>query len=340
MSSIVSSGAAAILEKYAALNNGIDECRRDAIHISAQLEAIRMEIADLAFKCDEMNDQMEQTKFEKKQLENELKEAKLKRSNLERSKEDALAAYDKAKRELQFAQSLREEDRLQFMGECKKYREACKRIRLSALVAAGSSGAGEGIVHNSHAFHILPPEIDECSYCSDDESPSLQETFPHIEYTNERDSHHDDASTMSESVLNAVNSPNPQPVKRKTLNKAQKMEEKDPEIKVAKDKEAHALNQFLQAKRELDQAIAERDERSLKAEDRMDKLEQQQAQLERIKTDVESMEMELIALERNSKEARLMSEGFAKGTFLWKLRRRTKRLAILITMFLLALYRH
>lgn len=304
-----SNGAAAILEKYATLNNGIEECRRDSIHISAQLEDIRTEIADLLSKRDEMNDQMEQAKCEKNQLDIELKEAKLKRLNLERSRNDALNEYGKAKRDLQLAQSLREEGRLQFMEECKKYREACKRIRLSALAAVAHST--EEVKLHTFAFHKLPPEIDECSYCSDDESPSVQETFLHIEYTNERDSH-DDASTLSESVLNNVNSPNPQPVKRKQI-KSQKMEEKDQEIKVAREKEATALNRFLLAKRELDQAIAERDERSSKAEDKMDKFEQQQAQLERIKHDVESMEMELIAMDKNTKEARLMSEAFVQG---------------------------
>jgi len=316
--SIVSSGTAAILEKYAALNNGIDECRRDSIQVNAQLEAIRNEITDLIFKCNDMNDQIQKTKIEKEQLENDLKQSTLKKSHLQNCKDEALSLYDKTKRELQFVQHLREEGRLQFMEECKKYREACKRIRVSALVATGTRTGGE-----AHGVcKILPPDIDDCSYCSEDKSPSVQETFPHIEYTKECDSH-GDASSMSETdshnnitVVNSINSPYPKQPRKTVMKSLEKWITIDPEIKVAQEKESSAFNQLLLAKRELDQVIAERDERSLKAEARMDNFDQQQAQLERIKKDVESMELELLTLEKNTKEARLMSEGFTQGMYM------------------------
>ena len=163
-------------------------------------------------------------------------------------------------------------------------------------------------------FHILPPEIDECSCASDDESPTVHDIFAHVEYT-ERDSHGaSEASTISESVFIPHHSPKLQP-KRK-IDKAQRDENKDVEIKDAREREAVALNAFLMAKAELDQAVADRDERMSNAEKRMDRFEQQKTQLERIKNDVESMEQELLALDQNSKETRQMSEGFVQGTYM------------------------
>lgn len=137
----------ALLEKYTALNRGMEEARREVAATKSKMESVRQEIERLRVERRNMEAQTQDAREDAVGLHGDVEEALAKLGELEGAHARALLHKMEAQRKLDFTKQYVKDQRQQFLETSRDFRTCCKRMRLSTSSAA----VGEDIVF-SKAF--------------------------------------------------------------------------------------------------------------------------------------------------------------------------------------------
>lgn len=138
-------GAMALLEKYSALNRGMDEARRENSLTKSKIDSVRQQIERLRVERQDMEGQVHDARGDTVDLHRDVQEALAKLRELEDNHAQALLEKMAAQRQVDFTKQYVEEQRQRFLETSRDFRTCCKRMRLSA------SAVGEDML-TSKAF--------------------------------------------------------------------------------------------------------------------------------------------------------------------------------------------
>ena len=130
--STAQAGAIHLLEKYTALNRCMDDARSENARIQSEKETIRQEIERLEQERVDMEAQTVQARDESSTLHKDVQDALVKCTELEKRHAQALLEKMEARRQLDLAKTLVEQQRQDFLEQSRDFRTTCKRMRLSA----------------------------------------------------------------------------------------------------------------------------------------------------------------------------------------------------------------
>ena len=147
-----STGAMALLEKYSALNRGMDEARRENARNKSKVESMRQQIQRLRVERHEMEGKTEQAREETARLHKDVQEALAEYAQLEDEHAQALLEKMNAHRQCEFTKQFVEEERQGFLEASRDFRTACKRMRLAA------SAVGEDMATSKSFLEIHQKE--------------------------------------------------------------------------------------------------------------------------------------------------------------------------------------
>jgi chromosome segregation ATPase len=325
------SGAMALLDKYATINNAIDEARRRSSVAQLKREDTQQRIQQLE---EEKNNTELQTKTavaEKADLIIQHEEAITKTRELKRVISEANMKRDAAERELEMARQYIEDTRRAFLKRCREFRFACKKLRISAPSSEDNTASG---IHSSIRFSTRFPESPSSSEyeyedSSEDEESLIFSTTKTIE--NQSISGNTALSSIDDEWENTSISNNPKAygglahpnkrhpkhvrdkthkTKKQLLSKAN-----DEEMRNAEEKATSSYEARVEAKRGLDDAKVDHESAAARSNDRQKKLEQQRSQLNRVKAIVEDMEKDLASIVRETREAKQKKEDERRGKY-------------------------
>eukprot|EP00978_Attheya_sp_CCMP212_P038598 scaffold192658_cov50-Attheya_sp.AAC.5 len=325
------SGAMALLDKYATINNAIDESRRRSSVAQLKREDIQQRIQRLE---EEKNDTELQTKnavAEKADLIIQREEAIAKTRELKQATSEANMKRDAAERELEMARRYIEDTRTTFLKRCREFRFACKKLRISAPSSENKNTASG--IHSSIRFSTRFPESSSSSEyeyedSSEDEESLIFSTTKTIE--NQSISGNTALSSIDDEWENTSISNNPKAyggldpkrhpkhVRDKTHNKTKKQllsKANDEEMRNAEEKAKSSYEARVEANRGLDDAKVDHERAAARSNDRQKKLEQQRSQLNRVKSIVEDMEKDLANIVRETREAKQKKEDERRNTY-------------------------
>lgn len=313
-----SCGAVALLEKYSALNSGIDEARRQTAASHSRLESVNSQIEARRSERNAMAVKKKEAEADAAELGAKVKESRRRAEATAQARKDAARDRDAAKEEVEKTRMRVENEREAFLQERREFRLKCKRIRLEATalstkscIKASSSSAGKQGGRNENGREMLAENIfDVCvSSSSEEEESDDEDCFPGaLDSTGECFGHDINSTACDKGSKKASKMGNNNSI----LHKRKCSVDKDSELCDAISLARSASESRFEAKRGLDDALSSQAASLTRADDRARKLEQQRSQLERVRRDIEEMRCEMEQLERETKEAREMGDGYAR----------------------------
>lgn len=126
-----STGAMALLEKYATLNKCIESTRNQTTHAQSELDSTQQSIQTLKKQSNEMNQDIVQINSDTQTLLKNLKEATRKLSSVDRVQMECMQMRDSVQRELNLVNQMRKDGRSEFLDKCKEFRTICKSIKIA-----------------------------------------------------------------------------------------------------------------------------------------------------------------------------------------------------------------
>jgi chromosome segregation ATPase len=154
-------GAMALLEKYTALNRGMDEARREASATKSKMESVRQQIDRLRVERRNMEAQTQDAKEDTVGLHKDVQEALAKLRELEDRHAQALLNKMEAQRRLDFTKQYVEEQRQQFLETSRDFRTCCKRVRLSTSAIGEDLVISKAFLERHGAYYSEDEESDE-----------------------------------------------------------------------------------------------------------------------------------------------------------------------------------
>jgi chromosome segregation ATPase len=154
-------GAMALLEKYTALNRGMDESRREAAATKSKMESVRQQIENLRIERREMEAQTQDAKEDTVGLLKDVQEALAKLRELEDRHAQALLNKTEAHRRFHFTKQYVEEQRQEFLETSRDFRTCCKRMRLSTSAVGEDIVTSKAFLERHGAYYSEDEESDE-----------------------------------------------------------------------------------------------------------------------------------------------------------------------------------
>jgi septal ring factor EnvC (AmiA/AmiB activator) len=142
-------GAMSLLDKYAQINQNIEEARRRVAAARSSLETTNQSIENLREDRASAEAETAVANEERSAFEEEMKRVKLELNEKRMEKQRVEGEYRLAKRECSDTKRQIDLERLAFLEQCREFRSSCKRMRVAATILVLEGGfdeKGEGDV--------------------------------------------------------------------------------------------------------------------------------------------------------------------------------------------------
>ena len=152
----------ALLEKYSALNRGMDESRRENSLTKSMMESVRQQIERLRVERQDLEAQTQVAREDTVDLHKDVQEALAKLRELEDKHAQALLEKMGAQWRVEFTKQYVDDQRQRFLETSRDFRTTCKRMRLSASAVGDDTVISKAFLERHGGFY------------SDDESDGTQ----------------------------------------------------------------------------------------------------------------------------------------------------------------------
>ena len=266
-------GAMSLLDKYAQINQNIEEARKRVTATRSSLESTSLSIETLQSQRSTMESDTALAKDEQSRFEREYKQVEATFHRTMEDKRRVEGEHRLAQREFNDAKRQIESERMAFLERCREFRSSCKRMKVAATILVLDGGGG-GL----------------------DEGASGEDVWRKLR----EDYDSDDEGSVGGDDSN----------KHTSLGRKKKV---DVELEKAITEEKENREAFIEAECALHTARSELDEAVHKCNARNQKLTQQRAQLERHRREVEELEREINQVKDETVKANQDAKGYEVG---------------------------